>query len=31
MKSPEIAITPLAIEIDTRVTLHVVAMEKVAE
>ena len=31
MKSPEIAITHLAIEIDTKVTHHVVAMEKVAE
>ena len=31
MKSPKIAITHLAIEIDTQVTPHVVAMEKVAE
>ena len=31
MKSPKIAITRLAIEIDTQVTHHVVAMEKVAE
>ena len=31
MKSPKIAITHLAIEIDTQVTHHVVAMEKVAE
>ena len=31
MKSPEVAITHLAIEIDTQVTHHVVAMEKVAE
>ena len=28
MKSPKIAITHLAIEIDTQVTHHVVAMEK---
>ena len=28
MKSPKIAITHLAIEIDTPVTHHVVAMEK---
>ena len=31
MKSPKIAITHLAIETDTKVTHHVVAMEKVAE
>ena len=31
MKSPKVAITHLAIEIDTVVTHHVVAMEKVAE
>ena len=31
MKSPKIAITHLAIKIDTQVTHHVVAMEKVAE
>ena len=31
MKSPKVAITHLAIEIDTQVTHHVVAMEKVAE
>ena len=31
VKSPKIAITHLAIEIDTQVTHHVVAMEKVAE
>ena len=31
MKSQNIAITHLAIEIDTQVTHHVVAMEKVAE
>ena len=30
-ESPKIAITHLAIEIDTQVTRHVVAMEKVAE
>ena len=29
MKSPKVAITHLAIEIDTQVTHHVVAMEKV--
>ena len=28
MKSPKITITHLAIEIDTQVTHHVVAMEK---
>ena len=28
MKSPQIAITDLVIEIDTQVTHHVVAMEK---
>ena len=28
MKSPKIAITHLAIEIDTQVTHHVVVMEK---
>ena len=28
MKSPKIAITHLAVEIDTQVTHHVVAMEK---
>ena len=31
LKSPKVAITHLAIEIDTQVTHHVVAMEKVAE
>ena len=31
MKSPKIAISHLAIEIDTQVTHHVVAMEEVAE
>ena len=31
MKNPKVAITHLAIEIDTRVTHHVVAMEKIAE
>ena len=31
MKNPKIAITHLAIEIDTHVTHHVVVMEKVAE
>ena len=31
MKSPKVAITHLAIEIDTQLTHHVVAMEKVAE
>ena len=31
MKNPKIAITHLAIEIDTQVTQQVVAMEKVAE
>ena len=31
MKSPKIAITHLVIEIDTQVTHHVVAMEKVTE
>ena len=31
MKSLKIAITHLAIEIDTQVTHHVVGMEKVAE
>ena len=31
MKSPKVAITRLAIEIDTQVTHRVVAMEKVAE
>ena len=31
MKSPQIAITHLAIEIDTQVTHHVIAMEKVAQ
>ena len=31
MKSPKVAITHLAIEIDTQVTHHVVAMEKVGE
>ena len=31
MKSPKLAITRLAIEIDTYVTHHVVAIEKVAE
>ena len=30
-ESPKIAITHLTIEIDTQVTHHVVAMEKVAE
>ena len=28
MKNPKVAITHLAIEIDTKVTHHVVAMEK---
>ena len=31
MKSPKVGITHLAIEIDTQVTDHVVAMEKVDE
>ena len=31
MKSPKVAITHLDIEIDTQVTHHVVAMEKVGE
>ena len=31
MKNPKVAITHLTIEIDTQVTHHVVAMEKVAE
>ena len=31
MKSPKIAITHLAIEIDTQVTHHVVAMKRVSE
>ena len=31
MKNPKVAITHLPIEIDTQVTPHVVAMEKVAE
>ena len=31
VKNPKVAITHLAIEIDTQVTHHVVAMEKVAE
>ena len=31
MKNPKVAITHLAIMIDTKVTHHVVAMEKVAE
>ena len=31
MKNPKVAITRLAIETDTQVTHHVVAMEKVAE
>ena len=31
MKSPKIAITHLAIEIDTQVTHHVVVMKKEAE
>ena len=31
MKNPKVAITDLAIEIDTQVTHHVVAMEKIAE
>ena len=31
MKNPKVAITHLAIEMDTQVTHHVVAMEKVAE
>ena len=31
MKNPKVAITHLAIVIDTEVTHHVVAMEKVAE
>ena len=30
-KNQKVAITPLAIGIDTQVTHHVVAMEKVAE
>ena len=30
MKNPKVAITHLVIEIDTQVTHHVVAMEKVA-
>ena len=31
MKNPKVAITHLAIKIDTQVTHHVVAMEKVGE
>ena len=31
MKNPKVAITHLANEIDTHITDHVVAMEKVAE
>ena len=31
MKNPKVAITHLAIEIDTQLTHHVVAVEKVAE
>ena len=31
MQNPKVAITHLAIEVDTQVTQHVVAMEKVAE
>ena len=31
MKSPKVAITHLAIDIDTQVTHHVVAKEKVGE
>ena len=31
MKNPKVAIIHLAIEINTQVTHHVVAMEKVAE
>ena len=31
MKNPKVAITHLVIEIDTQVTHHVIAMEKVAE
>ena len=31
MKSTKVAITHLAIQIDTQVTHHVVAMEKVGE
>ena len=31
MKNPNVAITHLAIEIDTQVTHHIVDMEKVAE
>ena len=31
MKNPKVAITHLAIEIDTQVTHHVVAVGKVAE
>ena len=31
VSDPKVAITQLAIEIDTQVTHHVVAMEKVAE
>ena len=31
MKNPKVAITHLAIEIDTQVTDHVVAMKKIAE
>ena len=31
MKSPKVAITYLAFEIDTQVTHHVVAMAKVGE
>ena len=31
MKNPKVAITHLAIEIDTEVTHHVVALEKVAD
>ena len=31
MKNPKVAITHLAIEIDTQLTDHVVAMKKIAE
>ena len=31
MKNPKVAMSHLAIEIDTQVTHHAVAMEKVAE
>ena len=31
MKNPKVAITHLAVEIDTQVTHHIVAMEKVAK